>query len=1325
MAVEKAGPKGFDYQYIITLSMVLYFMEKEDIEVYVENNSFEDAQISYQNENHMITIDLQVKYRVGEISLREFSSWLSHFKKYSSEFFILEKIQNDENNYLVFVTNNRCTDKVSRFLWNDYEIGMNGVCLSKNDLQELKENIILNLNHGKEIGNKRLDYLKRYLNQITDTQLRKVLKKVLIIERKEYNEVEIEICRVLKIRYCIPESECAEVLRQMLEIVKKGRDLGQNIVSEIKEIIKNKSYRRVLPYDEKYCERGMLKILEKNVLESHILLLTGMPFSGKTYLAKAIAQKFQEEGYWVKQTDNILADNEAYYFLCAPENDQRLLVLEDPFGHINKRENAVEILDRIKSLIREKISSNRKMIITTRKDILFEVYKKNNIEQCNLLDYRWFDTSITEYEEAKNIWECCFGTSAQSKKLLNDMYDFFQTNGELNFLEVGEIRHLSIEISDVNELLKMPISEVVRKARISSDEVCQKISLFGEEYRQLYILLGCFCNTIRSISIDDLAYILCGNEEKVSIRRNQGKCEKVSLGKYEEKRIDASFPEYREKVRLDSGRLQILRKLCENGYIYRNQFTNEIVFQHPIFAYASQKLLYDEITQNWDVENILCYMYRAIGSLSKNAAICSLIHLEQYFELDKFVIDCFVDASNSIFPAVRDIATLFLDKNFDKIGEPIQIDFMENIQNNRIDDEHLCWNNDECWYQIKNMYYYDFSDFRGMQIDITNEEIVHRIETNNKFSPKEIYDILYSHLGEVLPLNFLEYALLCDEAIIRSKAMYFIFKNYSKVLNLAEQDYLLQFENYNVVYSMLKGALNNWKGFNSKNKNLLIEYFKKQFNRKSVALYSKKLFELFGVEYKSEAIDWDKCTEEEKKELWKVWANLFSKWLKVFPSKYIRMDEPHMIYTTNNSLKYLKNQQEIIEVGKAWIYWLHNYIKYHRPNDYGMSVLSYIIEGTEMSSNLRCGIVQQVLEETDSNIVTSHMFHLINNWSFLEDEEKKFICQYLQKEDRLDYKWIQAIAIVQRFVPKEIQKVICGDVFLDKTPREIMDILDKNKILEECVCVYCGFPQPLWFNGYHHSGSCSLWDSILIEILRKGQLNRCYYVALREFIDSLYNDESTRFIGGYEIYKELLSKKTDREKIFERLAYTVTQNQDNKKMWDDLLKMSTQREKEQYFKKISEFIEMEEMKNISFGGLITEFELEDIKTYLLPFFSADKDIIQFSEVFLNIYQTMNSFDLVIDEKSDNDFIYNYEKIIKYMYQNNPPRLLFTNEVVKMICRKMNVISSELLNILEKRRKDFCKRYELVKKNFEENCPLDINDNFALKNWCETMYTQKG
>ena len=1314
MSVEIVGAQGFDYQYTVTLYMISKYLEMDNFEVLVENESFEDAKLSYQLEDKTYHIELQVKKKASEIAYDEFATWLAHFQKSKSDCFILDRIQQSDTNYLVFVTNNRCTDNVSKFVGKENEIKENKICFSAEMLKDLKLRMLKGIDNKNELGRKRKEHIEQYFNQ-KKNELNKVLGRVYIIERKD--QIEREICIILKEQYQIPKMICRDVMNQMLDVVRQGRDSGEDITALIREILKNKRFSRVLPEDKSFYKRDSIDILKSELLQKNLLLLTGVPFSGKTYIAKTIAQELQDNGYYVKLTDNIIEDQEAYYFLMSPENDSRLLLIEDPFGHIGKSENYIQIRDKIEGLIRDRLSINRKVIITSRLDILLDVFQKKQIEECKIQGNGWINTSISSKEEAEKIWLRFYGESDESLQVFERLKRSFDHHDETVFLEIGEMRHLLLSVQNINVLTHMSTDEIIKQARISSEEVCRKIKSYGETYKDIFILLGCFCNTVRSVSVKDLAYILCSNEESVSIRQKMEEEVTVSIGdRQKNSHIHQEFPVYAQMPKLDEDIISILRVLCEKGYIYKERITNEIYFLHPIYTYASKLLLQEEIEDDWDIEKYIKYMRRAIGSLSSNAAFCSLCQLGQEFDREQMIIDCIVEGSRSIFPAIRDVSILYLDQNFDNLNEQVQKDFMKNIRNGRTADKYMQWNGNECWYQMDGKHYFDFfnmDDFWGKDINFTLEEIEERVRKKENFSKKEIYDILSSSLADNLSREFLEYTLLSDEAVIRSRAIFYLFKNYAAKLDFEKTEYLQRFENYNVVYGMLKGMFSSVNDFSEENVKKLIIYFQKQFERKSVSMYVEDLFDKFGDEYDSKAIDWGKYAEAERLRIWKIWAALFSKWLVCFPAKFMGMNEPHMSLNIDRSLKYLNNQKEVVDVANAWIQWIHNYSKYHSVNDYGMSVLDYLITGTKNSACLRKGMIKKELKVNSTSLVTAHISHIVDLWDMLTDEERKDICEYLKNEMRGDMKWIQAVALTRKNVTKDIQIAITGNVFLDKEPKKIIDTLNEKNILTECLHIFCGFPQPLWFNGYHHSGKYSLWDGVMMEVLKKDIVDENYNISLREMIDELYNNNDHRFVNGYDVYKEMLSDEEKRKQIFERLAYTsVTQNQDNKKMWDELLQACSEEEKKQYFLIISNFIEMVEYENMGYNGLLCEYELKDIVHYILPCFSSDQSIYKLSDALLLMYRNIQEME--VDESKKVKQL--YETMVQETYKNDPPRLLFTNKIVNCTCKEMGGVSDVMQKVLEKNKKDFWDRYERVKETFESNCPLKIREEYRLENW---------
>lgn len=84
----------------------------------------------------------------------------------------------------------------------------------------------------------------------------------------------------------------------------------------------------------------------------------------------------------------------------SPENDSRLLLIEDPFGHIGKSENYIQIRDKIEGLIRDRLSINRKVIITSRLDILLDVFRKSRLKSAK---FRVMGGLIHQFQVRKRL----------------------------------------------------------------------------------------------------------------------------------------------------------------------------------------------------------------------------------------------------------------------------------------------------------------------------------------------------------------------------------------------------------------------------------------------------------------------------------------------------------------------------------------------------------------------------------------------------------------------------------------------------------------------------------------------------------------------------------------------------------------------------------------------------------------------------------------------------------------------------------------------------------------------------------------------------------
>jgi len=100
--------EGFKYQEIATIYCILKYINEKDLEIYIEKQNEEDAQIIL-DKNHII--DLQFKNKIGkQITIEEFCKWLSNFEGNKLDIHLLKKLVEDKNRKIIFMTSGRCKD---------------------------------------------------------------------------------------------------------------------------------------------------------------------------------------------------------------------------------------------------------------------------------------------------------------------------------------------------------------------------------------------------------------------------------------------------------------------------------------------------------------------------------------------------------------------------------------------------------------------------------------------------------------------------------------------------------------------------------------------------------------------------------------------------------------------------------------------------------------------------------------------------------------------------------------------------------------------------------------------------------------------------------------------------------------------------------------------------------------------------------------------------------------------------------------------------------------------------------------------------------------
>lgn len=1324
MSVEISGPRGYDYQYLITLLVALEYLDKEDIEVYVEKENEEDAQVSFSEEGARYSIDIQVKRRSDEVDIINFADWICHFESRSADLNLLKKIGGDGNRFALIVSNSRCSDDVSLFIDEEIIHCELTKAISNDLLNRIKTVMYSCYSDAKALSVLRKESLKEFLDNISNNDLRNILKRIKMRDRYTEEYATEKIRFMLNKKYYIPQSMIDRAIIELVDKIRNGRDITGTITTDLMKIIDRYSGKNIFNMDDKYVRRCERELCRSLLSTENILLLTGVSFCGKTYLAKDIAQEYLNNGYKVEITGEVYGENGAMSFLRHSSIEDRLLILEDPFGQVETKKDAISILNEVRNLIRE-AKENRKLIITSRKDIILDIMAKKCISECSINSQSWIDLTLQECNEMLISWENYFGGSEESKKLFGEINNWLMKNEKTCSIQLGHIANIFNNKKDLHKLLELEPAEIINMARIDSYDLARIIENRGNAAAKVFIALGLSCNTYKSVNINDLSFILSDSNSNPSIHEDNNYNIRYSFREVAEE----SFPKYDPSIKVNDEFKRELKYLNQHGYIEIDNL-RRITFIHPIYHYATHILFKKYFFDMFEQDNVINTAKQSLSSLSINANLCTLTILENIYREnpDAALKSLILRSLSSIFPSVRDRVIMFFDRRINDLSELEQGKFVKVLKyGDRIKNDGILWYDGMPWINPSKERSFSYRDwFRDKISKDKVDSLVKKLDDGIVLSSEEMWELLNVRYDKVTTFKVLEKALSYDESFIREKAIRLIFTYYAFTFDKLD-NYLDVYDHPDVIYSLFRGTLDSWLKYSNESRKLILEYYKNSLNIMSVAIRSKKFLENFEDEHSGESIDWSEVEEADKIELWNVWHEVFVEFLNKFPSRYIRMNEGHMVLVTNHSLKYVNSAEKVVELATAWFNWLDRYLEHNMPQDYGMSVARYLIDGTMYNSNSRKDIFNRMLLTDKTSFITTNVKVFVDSWGYLSDDEKNLILDLLNS-NRNDIKWIKAVVLNRRSVPNEIQVTLLGGSIETKDVAEIVNILIEKNILEECLNVHCGYPQPLWWNGYHHI-NYKLWDSVIVEVLKRNDFNRAFNIALREIIDLIYNDDNRRISNIYDVYEEYLLKDEEKRKlVFERLL----QNQCNKKAWDLLFQYSTDSEKEYYYDRIAEDIELVQYQQISDGDLFELFDEPIVYEKIYPRLKVDNLVKNFGNTMFmsykalgeskNMYESYLSKELRASiQKLNNEEIFKinskleelrikFNEVVVKLYNDSPPRLFLTNKIVSYIGRKIGLVSAELEMAIEKNRHRLIDITSDLRKKY--------NDHYDIENWKE-------
>lgn len=1151
MSVNIHGIKGYEYQYKVSVLVAL--IKKDECEaLYIEKVGNEDILLQLKLNNEIQNVEIQVKKIRGVLSMAKLLEWLLHFQEWKSNNNLLSRITEEKNTLCLFVTTARCNDQVS-ILIEPFK----SIKTTKRKLNgDWKENILatfkkINFDETKPLQKKRKEFCKIQFKQIKDDKTKfENFKKIIIWEQLSEENIDLEIIRMLNEENQIAQSDTEDVYLHLLELVKQGRDQKNDIISLVKQKIdKNKINRPILnePYYEREEEFKLIKQLESD----SVILLTGLSQCGKSEVAKKVATHFFMKGYDYKATDDI---NELKRFFSEREQDNKIVLLEDIWGHIERINNAEEIKNKIKYILEHK-KVNHKLIITSKVEILYDIFYTNAIDECNLNQFNWHNLTIRKNEVVNGFWIKIATDKRICQSILNLVSDGLLQSDSNYLLQIGQLSQLA---NSKENLENKTFEELDHLARKGFKDLANSIKEKGQDYSTILAILAMNATKIVTIHFKELAFItsvISSNIEKPKILPSlMDLIDHLYTITLEGDSRNSKLPNYQENYKLSETTEAIISYLERRGFIRINN--NEIIFTHPNY-YETGRYLFVHIRSNRQQEKILTYLERSIFSLnSRNAqeAVKQLYFFYKKIHEDfKYrIIELAFNGLNSRFPLVQDEALRILIALMNDLDENSFKQFIEKLQMNNSYNRRIAWA-DKYTPFVSGLCILR-ERFKHDQL-LTDETLI-ELRNNRLPVPYKIWSFVHT-FDQFHNLDIISYKTLLQSeySFIREEVARRLFEQEiddqkREVISLVFTD-----EHPNVVFTGIRTFLNNWFGYSNLFRNDTLRLIKKALNK---IVISVTVFKFLIVDIIKQFCNYppnnsfSRIKKEQKREFWNNWAELYFIVVNTIPLE-IQLYHTYRFYDDLLDIgKYLNviNRVKILDI---WLERVYIQISKEYLLDYNNLNVSFcLMELTEKKYSVREAIFKKIINFENTSFTLKNLEHIILFWKNLHVSEKRQVISLL-KASRKDVRWIKATFLSVSFHPEEIIFEILGERNFSK--KEVPYILSKfpEQLLQDSLNIYWEYVD--------HKNEI-FWVPIIKYILIN-EHNVGFNICLLKFLNNCINGYiiHERYIkkwgNGFELWHKICHNVSNKSILLKCLMYNVStcsvQPKTTKSIWSILI----------------------------------------------------------------------------------------------------------------------------------------------------------------------------
>lgn len=1062
------APQKFDYQDIACLEIMLRFWGSDGAVFMVEPQGGEDGELILPPGTQPARMEIQVKGIEDAVELGLVATCLAHAPSYAVKPTLLERLISNPTRLVVLIMAGRCDDATAPFVpplgWSG-EPHPPGHISSHQAAALLKAFATAKLTgkKGGKLNQRREAHNAAYAAGADPKAVESALHRLIIIERLDEAQLEASCGERLRSEHGIPIDRIDDLLLQLRAAVKIAKADAVDAFQLIEPIIAAAKPAPLQPPG--YIERGSEPNFVQQLSQDRVVLLSGTPRVGKSYLGRRIAADFAKQGYDAQEFTNL---DGASRFLLEPVPALRLALLDDPLGGAHVDPNATRGLQQLEQLA-ARVSASRRLVVSQGLEPLLATARAARLADVVTGGRAWHDLSVAPTGFLVELWQ----SLCAAFQVPQNVETFVKTALENGLaLEAGCLEYLAANHSR----LTVPLTreKVIRLAR--SDAAALGRALASEGYERLLTSLAIATAPGEPIRPPELAFVGgAGGTSLPTLSKNM--LTSFSLGGSPPPK--APDPDYDSEPTLTQAEQGAVDTL-ERRRLLTIDAQPAIGFAHPFYRAAAESVL-DAPTQALAAFAAKA-IERGLFCLSPQTSRAAARNLD--WTLDKLaarsdaraaLIDAAIAGLSSFYPATRDLCFSFLIRHLAELPKQRRKDLPKWVaQVTSVNLSSLEWAAGEA--------HLPYGDQLG------SEFVLNAFTRPKRSTVAAELAVLAAADGIVTPeqaakaLGYLKYypaemtaqmagrLLSYDEAAIRAETIE-AWVSVEREDDEEITDRILADDHPSCVVALYRGMIEGWDSLPRDRRQHLLE-----------GLASLAAEPAAAAALIDRLILFDRKEETDDNPPWPIFERLLPVVFEALPYNAPFVDA--RLFAVAESALDAVSPESIVVICDQWIDWLlRNEAEGSLPGDAALGVVDILIPATRDAPALRAGRVERLLSFRGTGASLVLLADMVDQWDNLAEEERAALLGRL-RAPQSDQAWVQGAALTRATVPAEIQQVILGpDIGLDAGHQTLVENMPPA-VLQAGLHIYVGEPQPLWYLGTHHAHS-EAWAEIVEHLARQ------------------------------------------------------------------------------------------------------------------------------------------------------------------------------------------------------------------------------------------------